>query len=166
MITYVKGDATRPVGDSGQKVIAHICNDIGGWGSGFVLALSRRSTTAENAYRLWHRSGFNGAAPFRLGEVQIVNYLDGIWVANMIAQHGVRHDERLPPAVRYDALDAALDSLAGYALRGVGVPSIHMPRIGCGLGGGSWDRVEPLIEKNLTGRDIPVTVYDLEQGKD
>ncbi|MEV6001124.1 Appr-1-p processing protein, partial [Streptomyces griseomycini] len=26
----------------GVKVIAHVCNDIGGWGKGFVLAVSRR----------------------------------------------------------------------------------------------------------------------------
>jgi hypothetical protein len=25
-----------------KKLICHICNDLGGWGKGFVLALSRR----------------------------------------------------------------------------------------------------------------------------
>ncbi|THA79646.1 hypothetical protein E6R60_03350 [Streptomyces sp. A0642] len=40
--------------------------------------------------------------------------------------------------------------------------SVHMPRIGCGLAGGTWSRIEPLIEKRLTGRGIPVTVYDFD----
>lgn len=40
-ILYIKGDATAPIG-SGVKVITHICNDIGGWGKGFVLALSKK----------------------------------------------------------------------------------------------------------------------------
>ena len=46
-ILYIKGDATAPIG-SGVKVITHICNDIGGWGKGFVLALSKKM---ENAGR-------------------------------------------------------------------------------------------------------------------
>ena len=40
-IRYVTGDATRPEGE-GPKIIVHICNDIGAWGRGFVLALSKR----------------------------------------------------------------------------------------------------------------------------
>jgi hypothetical protein len=40
-IQYRIGDATAPTTD-GNKFIAHICNDIGGWGKGFVLAISKR----------------------------------------------------------------------------------------------------------------------------
>lgn len=36
-----------------------------------------------------------------------------------------------------------------------------LPRIGCGLAGGTWERVEELIALNLSLRGIPVTVYDL-----
>jgi hypothetical protein len=35
-----------------------------------------------------------------------------------------------------------------------------MPRIGCGLAGGTWDRIEPLVARTLLARDVPVTVYD------
>ncbi len=38
--------------------------------------------------------------------------------------------------------------------------SVHMPRIGCGLAGGRWPRVEPLIVERLVRRGIEVTVYD------
>ena len=41
MIHYIKGDASYPIGDE-IKIIAHVCNDIGAWGKGFVLAISRR----------------------------------------------------------------------------------------------------------------------------
>ena len=40
--------------------------------------------------------------------------------------------------------------------------SVHMPRIGCGLAGGTWDRIEPLIVASLGARGVPVTVYDYE----
>lgn len=162
LIIYTTGDATDPQGE-GQKIIAHICNDEGKWGSGFVTALSRRNRIAEDAYRLWHRSNIAGlgGVPFALGEMQMVKFADGVWVANMIAQRGVRHSSSAPRAVDYDALRSALTKVADYAARGLGTPSVHMPRIGCGLGGGTWDEVEPIIERALTARGVPVTVYDL-----
>jgi hypothetical protein len=53
-ITYIRGDATVP-SVKGVKVIAHVCNDIGGWRKGFVLGVSRRWPEPEAAYRAWHR---------------------------------------------------------------------------------------------------------------
>ena len=38
--------------------------------------------------------------------------------------------------------------------------SVHMPRIGCGLAGGHWSRVEPLVMRRLVERGVAVTVYD------
>ncbi|MFE3494555.1 hypothetical protein [Streptomyces sp. NPDC059175] len=38
--------------------------------------------------------------------------------------------------------------------------SVHMPRIGCGLAGGRWSRVEPLVVERLVARGVAVTVYD------
>jgi O-acetyl-ADP-ribose deacetylase (regulator of RNase III) len=68
-IVYVRGDATTPVG-KGPKVIAHVCNDRGGWGKGFVLALSRRWPEPEAAYRRWYRE--HARNDFALGAVQLV----------------------------------------------------------------------------------------------
>jgi hypothetical protein len=50
LLKYVIGDATSPQG-TGNKIIVHICNDIGGWGLGFVLALSKRWKAPEIQYR-------------------------------------------------------------------------------------------------------------------
>lgn len=49
-IQYITGDATDPTG-GGNKIIAHVCNDIGAWGAGFVLAISRRWPQPEAEYR-------------------------------------------------------------------------------------------------------------------
>jgi hypothetical protein len=35
-----------------------------------------------------------------------------------------------------------------------------MPRIGCGLAGGRWERIEPIVVATLCERDIATTVYD------
>lgn len=155
-IQYVQGDATAPHG-KGVKVIVHVCNDLGGWGKGFVLALSRRWPGPEAAYRRWHRE--RAGNDFGLGAVQFVQVTPYIWVANAVGQRGMRRGSKGVP-VRYEAIDTALATVAERAAE-LGA-SVHMPRIGCGLAGGTWSRVEPLIERRLTARGLPVTVYDFE----
>ncbi|MFJ1704539.1 macro domain-containing protein [Kitasatospora sp. NPDC088346] len=155
VITYLRGDATAPQA-KGPKVIAHVCNDLGGWGKGFVLALSRRWPEPEAAYRRWHRG--RAGNDFGLGAVQLVQVGPALWVANMIGQRGIRTGRSTGVPVRYEAIDAALARLGPQAVD-LGA-SVHMPRIGCGLAGGRWERVEPLVRARLTERGVPVTVYD------
>ncbi|MGW1885005.1 macro domain-containing protein [Streptomyces sp. NPDC001970] len=155
-ITYVRGDATAPHG-KGVKLIAHVCNDLGGWGKGFVVAISRRWPEPEAAYRRWHRE--RAGNDFGLGAVQFVQVGPYAWVANMVGQRGMRTGSKGVP-VRYEAIDTALGALGDRAVE-LGA-SVHMPRIGCGLAGGKWSRVEPLITERLVARGIPVTVYDFE----
>lgn len=154
-ISYVKGDATAPP-PGGARIICHVCNDIGGWGRGFVTAISRRWPEPERAFRAWHEAG--DAAGFRLGAVALVRVEPELWVANMIAQRDVRSVGGVPP-IRYDALRECLEELATQAAS-LGA-SVHMPRIGCGLAGGEWAVVEKLIAAALCQRQIAVAVYDL-----
>jgi O-acetyl-ADP-ribose deacetylase (regulator of RNase III) len=153
-LSYVVGDATRPVGD-GPRIIAHVCNDIGGWGAGFVLAISRRWSGPEQSYRQWHADG--GESPFELGQVQFVEVEDSVWVANMIAQRGIRGSGKTPP-IRYEAVSTCLQQVAEFAAQNSA--TVHMPRIGCGLAGGRWDQVEPIILATLVKAGIETTVYD------
>jgi O-acetyl-ADP-ribose deacetylase (regulator of RNase III) len=153
-LVIVKGDATSPQA-KGPKVIAHICNDLGGWGKGFVVAISQRWPQPERDYRDWHRH--RATNDFGLGRVRLVQVTPDIWVANMIGQHGMRTGSKGPP-IRYDAVEQCLSAVADEAVRLAA--SVHMPRIGTGLAGGSWDRIEPIIWRTLSDRDIAVTVYD------
>jgi O-acetyl-ADP-ribose deacetylase (regulator of RNase III) len=154
-VDYVIGDATSPVGE-GPRIIVHVCNDVGGWGAGFVLAISRRWPEPESAYRGWHRDGEPLA--FELGQVQFVEVEQDLWVANLIGQRGLRREGGKPP-VRYEAIRAGLAAVREFA-RQHGA-SVHMPRIGCGLAGGSWDEVTRIVEDELTTHAIQVAVYDL-----
>ncbi|WP_030751845.1 macro domain-containing protein [Streptomyces griseus] len=154
-ITYVRGDATAPRGE-GVRIVAHVCNDLGGWGRGFVRAVSRRWPEPEAAYRRWHRE--RATNDFGLGAAQFVQVSPRLWVANLVGQRGIRTARSTGAPVRYEAIDRALGPLADRAVE-LGA-SVHMPRIGCGLAGGTWDRVEPLVEERLVARGIPVTVYD------
>ena len=153
-ITYLRGDATCPQA-KGVKIVGHICNTIGGWGKGFVLAVSRRWPEPEAEYRRWH--GMGQAGGFALGAVQFVAVEPTIWVANMIGQRGIKRGSSGPP-IRYDAVARCLAAVAVKA--GELDASVHLPRIGCGLAGGEWSAIEPLIEQHLIAAGVPVTVYD------
>jgi O-acetyl-ADP-ribose deacetylase (regulator of RNase III) len=168
-VINVIGDATDPQG-TGPRIIAHIVNDQGRWGRGFVVAISKRDPVPEQLYRNWFRNGSYmqfepqlASVPFALGQIQLTAYTDTpeMYVANMVAQRGVRHYRSQPRATDYDALQTCLHRLAEEAAR-LGA-SVHMPRIGCGLGGGVWEEIEPLINDALATREVPVTVYDLPE---
>ncbi|WP_089154287.1 macro domain-containing protein [Micromonospora sp. NBS 11-29] len=153
-LRIIQGDATSPQA-KGPKVIAHVCNDLGGWGKGFVLAISRRWPEPERDYRDWHRH--RARNDFGLGATRLVRVAPDLWVANMVGQRGMRRGSAGPP-IRYDAVERCLTTLADRAEE-LGA-SVHMPRIGRGLAGGSWQRIEPLVLGALCARGIPVTVYD------
>ena len=152
-INYITGDATCPTG-SGPKIIVHICNDIGGWGRGFVLALSKKWKAPEQSYRSWYKSEVD----FELGSVQFVQVESDLWIANLIGQHKIRKDEKGNPPIRYRAVKQGLSTVAKKAIELD--TSVHMPRIGCGLAGGKWEKIEPLIQDTLLTAEIAVTVYD------
>lgn len=158
---YLIGDATKPLA-RGPLLIPHICNDIGAWGAGFVLAISKRWPEPEAAYRAWKQEHSDKiAGRFGLGNVQFVKCKGEVTLANMIAQHNVRPLEGKLP-IRYDALEICLNKVADYAIENKMV--IQMPRIGTGLAGGLWENIEPIIEKTLCAKDLEVNVFDLAPG--
>lgn len=158
-ITYVTGDATQPI-DTGSstRFICHICNDEGKWGAGFVLAISKRHPGPERQYRNLYREDC-----LPLGTIQICEYTDRYTaVVNMIAQRGVTRPGKhltLPP-VRYHALTNCFLRLMVYVRERHTSATFHMPRIGCGLAGGKWELIEPIIKDTIC-KTGPVFVYDL-----
>jgi O-acetyl-ADP-ribose deacetylase (regulator of RNase III) len=159
-ISYVSGDCVRCEDVTGVPVIiAHVCNDRGGWGKGFVVALSERWSEPEAAYREWAKHAGSGEwVGLELGRVQQVAVGDGVWVMNMVAQHGYATPS-VPVALSYEALGTCLGKLAEAASAAGAV--VAMPRIGCGLAGGEWSQVEAVIAATLLAGGIDVFVFDL-----
>ena len=62
------------------------------------------------------------------------------------------------PPVRYEAVRQRLGRVAEFATQKGA--SVHMPRIGCGLAGGKWEEIEPILEETLVAANLQVTVYD------
>jgi len=183
-IKYVVGDATRPPSNGGGiRILPHICNNLGGWGAGYVLALSRRWPEPERRYREWAAICAEENEKIPLGLCQVARVADEhgeLFVVNMVAQDGYRTSQRRV-AVDYEALSECLGWLGRWAVdleqvrtgfdmgrhrwkRASAPPVVfHMPRIGCGLAGGEWSKIEPLIERHLCHRQV--FVYDLPEDR-
>lgn len=175
MIAYHKGDVTYPEG-TGCRVIVHCCNDIGGWGSGFVVALSQRwpirhRPSPEVCYRDWYRGKVapkavnnkglavdNQTVPFALGQVQFVEPQADLWVANLIGQHKCWPIDGVPP-VRYNAIRDGLDSVREFCQ--AQNARVVCPKFGAGLAGGTWDIIAGLLEQQLVSQGVEVHCYEL-----
>jgi len=157
-INYVKGDATHPIGE-GRKILIHCCNDCvpGKWGAGFVMAISKRWPHVRNEYVKWSK-GKMPAPPYKLGCVQFVKVENDIVIGNMLGQHGIGTQNKIPP-IRYSAIAQCLDKVWRAAKSNNA--SVHAPKFGAGLAGGKWEIIEDIIVNSLCNRDISVTVYNL-----
>ena len=156
MIHYIIGDATNPIGN-GNKIITHVCNDIGAWGKGFVLPLAKKWPQTKSVYL----TSFASKPHPQLGDIQIIAAEPTLWIINIIGQHKIttRYSKEEIPPVRYEAIQTALHQVAIFAAGEKA--TVHMPRIGCGLAGGTWNKIEPLINEAFDKNDIQVYVYDL-----
>jgi hypothetical protein len=172
-LSHVIGDATKPANlGTVAIVIPHVCNDVGAWGAGFVLAISRSiSPVAELAYKTWKDGGEYGSAQkknikvrgnngeFGLGATQFVKVPDKkLVVANMVAQHGLGHEKDGRPPIRYGALVTCMRAVRDIAL--AANAEIHCPRFGSDLAGGNWEAISLLIREEWVDCGINVTEYE------
>lgn len=159
-IKYSYGDAS--IVNRENVVIAHIVNNLGYWGKGFVNALSFAYPLAKDEYKTWYEKSYN--IPFQLGETQFVEVdtTRRVVIANMLAQNGVRKsvkDKRI--YVDYNALEKCLYKLSFFCL--VNRYAVQMPKIGAGLAGGSWNDIEKIIERTLLYYriNVEVKIFDI-----
>lgn len=152
-ITYLKGDASEPRG-TGRRIVVQVVNDAAlTWGGGFSLALRKKWPVLQHAFRSWAMARRH----LRLGNIHVAALDDSLSLASMVAQHGYGPSPR--PRIRYLALQDCLRKVGELAAqRGA---TVHMPRIGCGLAGGTWGVVSELVSNEVCSRGVDVFVYDL-----
>lgn len=154
MFTLVHGDATCP-DVKGNKIIAHVCNDIGVFGAGFALAVAMKWPDARQVYIDKHRCLLQAGSMLKLGDVIYYDHAPDLCIAHMISQAGVCSRTN-PVPLKYDALEECLADVNKRAE--CKEASVHMPKIGAGLAGGDWNRIQELINKHIT---VPCFVYVL-----
>lgn len=156
MISYLKGDATEPIDNGNNRILTHIVNNKGGFGAGFAKSLVYRWPSSRHVYKNWFE--FDVPKRFEMGAILLHPLDERLELCHMLAQNGYKSTDNESP-VDYGALNCCLIRLGRYARDAVA--SIHMPRIGTGLGGGKWDVIEPMLIRNLVDVGVAVYVYDI-----
>jgi O-acetyl-ADP-ribose deacetylase (regulator of RNase III) len=150
-IYIVNGDATLPRGD-GKKIIGQVINTSGGLGFGFGRALATRYPETKKSVQEWKKD----KKKFRLGNSQLVDISENLFVYQMLAQEGIKEKHGSVP-LKYPSLRACLNSLYQVALD-LGA-SIHIPAIGAGQAKGDWNIIKGMIYDEIVRRGVDVTIY-------
>ena len=146
---YHKGDLFEYIKThEGPFIIPHIVNNIGAWGSGFVVPLGKNFPEAKEYYLQW--ANLHGTIGNMLGNSQLVK-VGNVYVWNMCAQDGIMshstgdRSKVNDKPIRYAALVKCMQDL-NTAKVDIGA-EIVCPKFGSDRAGGNWDFIEELIEE-------------------
>lgn len=153
MIRYSQTDITAAL----RGIIAHGCNTSGGFGSGVAGAIRAKWPHVYQAFmkNVIHKDHRHE----QLGLVQYVVIDDNLMVANCYTQLNFGNDGQ-----KYASPDAIYKSLRRcIEFIGESDMPLHIPKIGSGLGGLSWETdVLPLIEQlNDEYPDVDIIVHSI-----
>ena len=154
MLKYVTGDLfSHPIDPNKKTYICHIVNDLGAWGSGFVIPLGKKYPKSMEQY-------LNHYNNYKLGDCQVVNVNKEpeTSIVNMFAQKGISNykNKQYYKPFQYGYFASCLLYLTQITHTD---DNILMPLVGAGLGGGNWDIIEEIID-NLLG-NYDVTIFQL-----
>lgn len=139
----VCGDITTASG-----IIVHGCNAMGVMGSGVAKAIRKKFPFAYKAYK-----DYQEMWGLRVGTIIVAHQPCGVVVVNAITQERYGNDGK--QYVSYEAVKSCFASVALLAKRlaKYGDATVNYPLIGAGLGGGSWEVIEQIINTELAGLD-------------
>jgi O-acetyl-ADP-ribose deacetylase (regulator of RNase III) len=149
------GDALEVIPDT-KTMIAHVVNDRGLWGAGFVVAISKKWEQPEQYYRSYCSRMFSSKQQIEDGTVQFVSVEPNVTICNMFAMNGVASMTN-PKPLNLNSLFKCLKNLRlkceqdKYEL-------IQMPKIGAGLARGDWDTIEKLIKSAFFNSNLTIKI--------
>lgn len=127
-----------------NSLVVHGCNAQGVMGSGVAKYVKDNFPGAYYEYLRHHEE--HG---LKLGETIPALVLPGRWIINAITQEFYgREPGRV--YVDYEAVRAAFIGVRVFATLN-GIETINYPKIGAGLGGGSWSKISKIINEELDG---------------
>jgi O-acetyl-ADP-ribose deacetylase (regulator of RNase III) len=134
MIELTRGDLLNaPV-----EALVNAVNTVGVMGKGIALQFRKKFPEMFRAYEAACRS-----AEVRIGAMHVFDRGDSFSSARWIVNFPTKRHWREPS--RIADVDAGLVDLVAVVRR-LGIKSIAIPPLGCGLGGLDWNEVRPRIE--------------------
>jgi len=153
-LNIVHGDVLNPIG-TGPKVICQLVNNQARtWGGGVALSAAKKYPNAQQQFSQWI---VGVPKQERLGQVHFANINNETFIASFIAQEGFGASDT--PRLRYAPLERCFREVARFSV--AHNSTVHLPRIGAGQSGGSWETVEEIVRDTLIASGVHVTVYDL-----
>jgi len=149
MITKATGDILL----SEAQAIAHGVAPHDHFNQGLALALREQFPAMAKDFRHYcHQSSPKpGSAWLWAGPEKVI--------INLMTQEAAADESGHPGKATLSYVSHALKALRKI-IEEQGITSLALPRLATGVGGLSWDEVEPLIEEHLGDLEIPVVVYE------
>ena len=148
-LNYIQGDLFTTT----NSVIAHGCNICGAFGAGIAGQIAQKFPEVKSAYFLKHNN-----VGHRLGDIQIVKIENPktsvLYIVNMMTQNSYGRNGK---HVSYNACHLAFGKLFEFCHKNN--LSLSIPKIGTGLGGGSWEKIEEQLVNTIQRYNITVDVY-------
>jgi O-acetyl-ADP-ribose deacetylase (regulator of RNase III) len=150
-VKVFQGDITTCEAD----VIAHQVNCYFVMGAGVALAIRRKWPKVYEQYRELGKTTKNKNYEW-LGTCQLVDIDQNRYVANLFGQEECGAGRQF---TEYDALENALRELKWH-VNYMGLKTVAFPwGIGCGLAGGDWNIVKPMIENVFENTEVEIQYW-------
>lgn len=165
---YIDGDLITLAKEGKFDVIAHGCNCLSTMGAGIAPQMAKAFGADKFEMETWgptiEKLGNIDYQTFVLGENAIWSLDDSknnrnepeLIVVNAYTQHtyGRNHSDGVLVPFDYEAFTICMRKM-NHVFKG---KHIGMPKIGAGLAGGNWNRIEHIINMEL--RDCEVTIVN------
>jgi len=168
MINYIDGDLIKLALNGEFGVITHGCNCLSNMGAGIAPQMAKAFGVDKFEMETWgttiDKLGCIDWQTFVLGQNAIWSLEDAdnkldereLTVVNSYTQfrYGKNHTNGVSKPLDYEALTLCMRKI-NHQFKG---KHIGLPKIGAGLAGGDWNRIEKIIEREL--KDCRVTVVN------
>lgn len=160
MIVYEQGDCIKS--DLPNHICFHGVNCVGAFSAGIARQIRDTYPIVYKLYMAKHRK-----PGWSLGDVQMVRMAPNeinpscLYIANMATQHDVNIGGNRKVQVSYQALELCFKKLLEWCHQ-KRIEYVVGPKIGSGLAGGDWKRIESIINKELKSYpNIKIVVHTL-----
>lgn len=169
-LEYVKGDLFARLPQS-NFLITHIVNDLGAWGSGFVVPLAKRFPSAKTKY--WSKFDDPDYA-YPIGDrtnslflgknilVPLYEECANSSIVHMVAQQGLKSQDN-PTPIKYGALAMCMGGMRFFcgSITRQATKTIYAPKFGSDRAGGDWKVIESLINELWVDYGLNVRIFYL-----